>query len=188
MYQLRGYMKRVFLIIKCLILVLVVFLSTISNGNFESKVKNDNLNKTVNLSKMALKVSEFNYDLLYSAKDTYTGDLTGYAYNCPLCNGHLACLSRYNIMDGTTTYQDADYGIVNIVASSANLPCGSIIRFNSERISSTPVYAIVLDRGVLGNAIDLLSESEEYASKYIGRSSITYDVLRSGWETPSYAS
>ena len=91
-------------------------------------------------------------------------------------------------MDGTTTYQDADYGIVNIVASSANLPCGSIIRFNSERISSTPVYAIVLDRGVLGNAIDLLSESEEYASKYIGRSSITYDVLRSRWETPSYAS
>ena len=174
-------MKRVFFIIKCLILVLVVFLSTTSNGNFESKVKNDNLNKTVNLSKMALKVSEFNYDLLYSAKDTYTGDLTGYAYNCPLCNGHLACLSRYNIMD-------KDYGIVNIVASSANLPCGSIIRFNSARISSTPVYAIVLDRGVLGTAIDFLSESEEYASKYIGRSSITYDVLRSGWETPSYAS
>ncbi len=181
-------MKRVFNVIKCIILIIVVFLSTNRNDNFESYVKNDNLNKTVDLSQMALKVSEFNYDLLYSAKDTYTGDLTGYAYNCPLCNGHLACLSKYNIMDGTVTYEDKDYGVVNIVASSANLPCGSIIRFNSSRISSTPVYAIVLDRGVLGTAIDFLSESEEYASKYIGRSKITYDVLRKGWETPSYAS
>lgn len=179
---------KIFKMFKCVVLIAIIYLSTISNGNFEAYVKNDNLNKTVNLSQMALKVSEFNYDLLYSAKDTYTGDLTGYAYNCPLCNGHLACLSRYNIMDGTITYQDADYGIVNIVASSSNLPCGTIIRFNSPRISSTPVYAIVLDRGVLGTAIDFLSESEEYASKYIGRSSITYDVLRKGWETPSYAS
>lgn len=182
-------MKRnVFKVIKTLLLIFVVVISTSGRNNFESHVKNDNLNKTVNLSKMALKVSEFNYDLLYSAKDTYTGDLTGYAYNCPACNGHLACLSNYNIMDGTITYQDKDYGIVNIVASSANLPCGTIIRFNSDRISSSPVYAIVLDRGVLGNAIDFLSESEEYAARNIGRSSITYDVLRNGWETPSYES
>ena len=180
--------RKYFNIFKCIVLTLIIILSTNSKSNFEVKVKNDNLNKTVNLSKMALKISEFNYDLLYSAKDTYVGDLTGYAYNCPLCNGHLACLSKYNIMDGTVTYQDADYGLVNIVASSDNLPCGTIIRFNSSRISETPVYAIVLDRGVLGNAIDLLAESEDYASKYIGRSSITYDVLRSGWETPSYAS
>ena len=41
--------------------------------------------------------------------------------------------------------------------------------------------AIVLDRGVLGTDIDLLSPSEEYASKYIGRRKITYDVLRVGW-------
>lgn len=179
--------KKIFKTIKILLLVLVVLVCGMNSKCFESKVSNDNLNKTVNLSTMALKISEFNYDLLYGAKDTYTGDLTGYVYNCPLCNGHLGCLYKYNIMDGTTTYQDKDYGLVNIVASSSNLPCGSIIRFNSERISSSPVYAIVLDRGVLGNAIDFLSESTEYAYK-VGRSSITYDVLRSGWELPAYES
>ncbi len=77
---------------------------------------------------------------------------------------------------------DKDYGKVYIVASSKNLPCGSIVSFNSKRISDDKVIAIVLDRGVLGNALDFLTPSEAYAAKYIGRSSITYDVLRSGWE------
>ena len=165
--------------------MVIIVACTTNKNNFESKVTNDNLNKTVNLSTMAMKISEFNYDLLYSAKDTYTGDLTGYVYNCPACNGHLACMSNYNIMDGTITYADKDYGLVNIVASSSNLPCGTIIRFNSSRISSSPIYAIVLDRGVTGNSIDFLSESYDYASRNVGRSTITYDVLRSGWETPA---
>ena len=173
--------KRFFNIFKFILLLVVIMASNTSNNNYEYRVINDNLNKTVNLSTMALKLSEFNYDLMYSAKDTYTGDLTGYVYNCPACNGHLACMSSYNIMDGTTTYDDSDYGIVNIVASSSNLPCGSIIRFNSARLSNTPIYAIVLDRGVLGNAIDFLSEDYDYATSRVGRSSITYDVLRSGW-------
>ena len=173
--------KRFFNIFKFVLLLVVIMASNTSNNNYEYRVINDNLNKTVNLSTMALKLSEFNYDLMYSAKDTYTGDLTGYVYNCPACNGHLACMSSYNIMDGTTTYDDSDYGIVNIVASSSNLPCGSIIRFNSARLSNTPIYAIVLDRGVLGNAIDFLSEDYDYATSRVGRSSITYDVLRSGW-------
>ena len=178
--------KIIFNIIKIVAIIVIIVASTTNKNNFESKVTNDNLNKTVNLSTMAMKISEFNYDLLYSSKDTYTGDLTGYVYNCPACNGHLACMSNYNIMDGTITYPDKEYGLVNIVASSSNLPCGTIIRFNSERISSSPVYAIVLDRGVLGNAIDFLSESYEFASRNVGRSSITYDVLRSGWEaTPN---
>ena len=55
------------------------------------------------------------------------------------------------------------------------------MRFNSSRVSSEPVIAIVLDRGVLGKALDLLTPSEEYAGKYIGRQEITYDVLRNGW-------
>lgn len=173
--------KSIFKMIKSLVLVFIVIICSSNNGVFESKVNNNNLNKSVNVSTMALKISEFNYDELYGAKDTYIGDLTGYVYNCPACTGHLACMSNYNIKDGTITYPDEDYGIVNIVASSANLPCGTIIRFNSSRISSTAVYAIVLDRGVLGNAIDFLSIDEDYAIRQVGRSSITYDVLRFGW-------
>ena len=85
-------------------------------------------------------------------------------------------------MDGTTKYTDVKYGEVNIVASSSNLPCGSIVSFYSDRVGEGRIVAIVLDRGVRGNSLDLLTPSEEYASKYIGRSKITYDVLRSGWE------
>ena len=69
-----------------------------------------------------------------------------------------------------------------IVASSKNLACGSIVRFTSNRVGEGEQFAIVLDRGVGGYALDLLTPSEEYASRNIGRSKITYDVLRSGWE------
>ena len=87
-----------------------------------------------------------------------------------------------NAKDGTTTYKDYEYGEVKIVASSRNLACGSIVRFNSSRVGEGEQFAIVLDRGVGGYALDLLTPSEDYASRYIGRSQITYDVLRSGWE------
>ncbi len=164
------------------ILILILFCSKSTTNAFEAKVENNNINKTINLNTMAIKVIEANALAKFTAKDTFTGDLTGYAYNCPLCNGTLACLPNYNIKDGTTTYNDEDYGQVFIVASSKNLSCGSILRFKSDRIiEGQDVLAIVLDRGVGGSSLDLLTPSEEYASKYIGRSSITYDVLRSGW-------
>lgn len=174
-------MKNIINIIKVLIIVFCVLIIRTSTETFEEKIENNNVNKTINLSTMALKVEEINALDKYSAKDTYTGDLTGYAHDCPLCNGTLACLPKYNIRDRKNTYLDNDYGNVYIVASSKNLPCGTIIRFLSNRISDEAVFAIVLDRGVLKNNIDFLSPTEEYASKYIGRSTITYDVLRKGW-------
>ena len=163
------------------IVVLFVILSTSYVHIIESKSFSDNTNKAVNLSTMALKADEFKENDIYSAKDTYTGDLTGYVFNCPLCNGTLGCKRSYDITDGKTTYPDEIYGTVRIVASSSNLPCGSIIRFQTDRISTEPVYAIVLDRGVRGNAIDLLSPDLNYAYSTVGRSAITYDVLRFGW-------
>lgn len=172
--------KIIFNTFKIMILMVVIIICSSNKSNFVSQITNNNLNKTVNLSQMAMKVSEFNYDELYSAKDTYTGDLTGYVYNCPACTGHLACNSNYDLTGGINTYNDPQYGAVYIVASSSNLPCGTIIRFNSSRISSSQVIAIVMDRGVLGNAIDFLSPNYDYAVQ-LGRSTITYDVLRSGW-------
>jgi len=177
--------NNIFLIInKSIKAIIVLALVTVVHSSttvFESKVSNTNENKTVNLSTMALKIIENEENNLYSAKDTYTGDLTGYVYNCPLCNGTLACKPSYNIKDGINTYPDADYGNVNIVASSKNLSCGTIIRFDSERISDEPVVAIVLDRGVLGNDLDFLAPNLDYALNSVGRSSVTYDVLRDGW-------
>ena len=68
-----------------------------------------------------------------------------------------------------------------LVASSTSLPCGSIVRFELPKISDEPIIAIVLDRGVLGTALDLLTNSNEYANTYIGRSTVEYDVLRESW-------
>jgi len=174
-------MKRVFNVtIKSLVIILFVMLSTSYVHIIETKSYSDNTNKNVNLSTMAMKLEELIENDIYSAKDTFTGDLTGYVFNCPLCNGTLGCKRSYDITDGKTTYPDETYGEVRIVASSKNLPCGSIVRFNVNRISSEPVLAIVLDRGVLGNALDLLSKDVEYALN-LGRVVITYDVLRVGW-------
>ena len=166
--------------VKSLLIILFVILSTSYIHIVETKTYSDNVNKSINLSTMAMKLDEFKENDIYSAKDTYTGDLTGYVFNCPLCNGTLGCMRSYDITDGKTTYPDETYGNVRIVASSKNLPCGSIIRFNSNRVSEEPVLAIVLDRGVLGNALDLLSKDIDYALT-LGRSVITYDVLREGW-------
>lgn len=163
-----------------IIFVLIIAKST-SDVNV-ALVENDNVNKTVNLTTMAMKIIEVEDAIKYTPIATYTGDLTGYAYNCPLCNGTLGCMPKYNIKDGTTTYNDYEYGEVKIVASSKNLACGSIVRFTSSRVGEGEQFAIVLDRGVGGYSLDLLAPSEEYASKYIGRSEITYDLLRSGWE------
>lgn len=174
-------MKRVLnVFIKTCVIILFVLLSTSYIHIIETKTFSDNINKSINLSTMAMKLEEIIENDIYSAKDTYTGDLTGYVFNCPLCTGLLACKWKYDVTDGTTTYNDETYGTVRIVASSKNLPCGTIIRFNTKRISNEPVLAIVLDRGVRGNAIDLLSKDLDYALN-LGRSVITYDVLREGW-------
>lgn len=175
-------MKRVISrTIRLLIIVLFVMSSTNYIYKIETKTYSDSKNKTVNLSTMALKVKEFNENDIYSAKDTFTGDLTGYVFNCPLCNGTLGCKRSYDITDGRDYYDDVVYGRVKIVASSSNLPCGSIVRIYSNRISEEPTIAIVLDRGVRGNALDLLSPNLEYAYSKVGRSVITYDVLRFGY-------
>lgn len=175
-------MKVVNYFVRMFLLLFVLIIAKSSTDIIDVAVENNNTNKTINLTTMAMKVEENEEIQKYTAINTYTGDLTGYAYNCPLCGGKLGCLPSYNIMDGTTKYTDVKYGEVNIVASSSNLPCGSIVSFYSDRVGEGRIVAIVLDRGVRGNSLDLLTPSEEYASKYIGRSKITYDVLRSGWE------
>lgn len=172
--------KGINISIKSLIIILFVILSSNYTRTIETKTYSDNVNKNINLSTMALKVDEFKENDIYSVKDTFTGDLTGYVYNCPLCNGHLGCMYNYDITNGKNTYDDSTYGRVMIVASSTNLSCGSIVKFNSSRVSKDPVIAIVLDRGVRGNALDLLSPNLDYALN-LGRSIITYDVLREGW-------
>ena len=163
------------------ILICTFMLNSVNTLKKEAKIINENINKNIDLVAKAQKEYEFIANDLYAPIDYYNGYLTGYAANCPLCGGTLGCTGQ-NVLDGTTKVYDEDYGMVNIVASSSNLPCGSIVSFNLDSISDKPITAIVLDRGVLGTNLDLLVESEEYARMYVGGRKITYNVLRKGYE------
>lgn len=163
-----------------LILSTTMLTTTVSMPNTETKTNNSNINKTIDLNAMAIKIEEIKKNDLYTPIDSYNGFITGYAANCPLCGGTLGCTGQ-NVLDGTTTYQDKEYGEVRIVASSLRMPCGSIVEFQLDTVSSSPITAIVLDRGVTGTSLDLLVENEEYALNYVGRKNITYNVLRYGY-------
>ena len=120
---------------------------------------------------------------LYNPIKTFKGDLTGYAGDCPLCSGYLACPPRTNVLKKGIYFNDKTYGTVRIVASSRRYACGTILRFTVKKIQSEPIIAIVLDRGVGGNDIDLLTENEDYARKSVGRvRNQTFEVLREGWK------
>jgi hypothetical protein len=175
-------MKKVFTrLIKAtkilLLLALIFSMTRVNTYATNGKITNDSMNKTLDLTAMATKYDEIHYTDAWFPLDTFTGDLTGYGADCALCSGKLGCTGQ-DVRDGTTTYNDPTYGTVNIVASSKNLKCGSIITWDNY---GTKMTAIVLDRGVLGTDIDLLSPSESYASDHVGRHKITYDVLRNGW-------
>ncbi len=172
-------MKFMLKCLRLIIVILVVIAFTSNTTIYITSIENTSMNKTVNLSTMAMTIVENEYAELYTPLDTYVGDLTSYVYNCELCTGRLSCMSSLDLSDGTTTYVDSEYGEVYIVASSSNLACGSIISFDSK-LSDDTMYAIVLDRGVIGTSIDLLVWGLDYAYQ-VGRSEITYNVLRSGW-------
>ena len=166
--------------IKIIILLILIYTISynISGSNNVRLLEAYGLNEAVGVDAVARKDKEEKPKPVVS--NNLGGYLTGYGADCPLCGGTLACLSSYNVYkNNVVTYNDRTYGNVRIVASSRNLPCGSIVRINSNRVPGG--LAIVLDRGVLGNNLDLLCPSEDYASQYVGRSYVTYEVLRRGW-------
>ncbi len=180
-----DYMKNIFntcgTFMKLIIIFVIPMLANLSTSTILKVSTNGASNRTIDLTTMALKLESDIREDIYSAKDTFMGDLTGYSADCPLCGGHLACYPSLDVLHGNVNFLDETYGNVRIVASSSNLPCGSVVRFNASRVSSTPVIAIVLDRGVLNNDLDLLMESEDAALKKVGRIALSYDVLRFGW-------
>ncbi len=173
-----------------LVLIVVFYINSNVNVSQNELIEDLALDKLVDLSAIAMKDKEEKPVVVVQPQfkvnnstslSVLTGSLTGYSADCPLCSGRLAC-SSYNVyQNGVVTYPDNVYGNVRIVASSKNLPCGSIVKFNLRKLSSSPIYAIVLDRGVGGNNLDLLVESESLAYTQVGRSSITYEVMRRGW-------
>lgn len=137
----------------------------------QKELYNDNLNKSLEESGK--------YDAVY----TFMGELTGYSGDCPLCSGYLACPPRTNVLKNGIYYDDKTYGKIRIVASSKNYSCGTILKFKVSKLSEEPIIAIVLDRGVSGNVIDLLTDSAQTAVNKIGRvRNLEFEVLREGWK------
>lgn len=167
------------------VIVLAVLL-VLNKGTYSvstlSVATNTNYGKSVDVSVIQGVQKELYSQGTYNPIYTFTGELTGYAGDCPLCSGYLACPPRTNVLKEGIYYNDKTYGTVRIVASSRKYPCGTILRFNVGKLSSEPMYAIILDRGVGGNVIDLLVENEDYARKSVGRvRNLKFEVLREGW-------
>lgn len=168
------------------LIVIVFFVFLLSKSSYEKTsftvAINDNLNKVLEFDVIEESQDNLYEKSIYSPIYTFTGDLTGYSGDCPLCTGYLACPPRTNVVKYGIFYNDKVYGKLRIVASSKKYPCGTIIRFNVDKLSDEPIIAIILDRGVPGNDIDLLTESGEYATVKVGRvRNQKFEVLRQGW-------
>ena len=186
----HSWIKMGFKVIKVIILCCLVILSLTSNVsnkiNFTNKY---DFVEVVDMSAIATKDEEKESIMKPSVEGAVLGsykikgDLTGYSADCPACYGTLACKPSYKVYkNNVVTYPDVEFGNVRIVAThQKNLKCGSIIKFSLSSISSEPIYAIVLDRGVLGTDVDLLVENSSVAYNQVGRRKITYEVIRSGY-------
>lgn len=207
-YDLKNKLN---ILLKSGIIFLMVIILESQTNNVVLNAQNSNLNKQLDLNSFALlDLSNIDYqepeinvlqtedkkeenineetnedkekqEIINNVLATYSGKMTGYVYNCPSCSGKLACDPTINLASGNINYQDSTYGNVRIVASSTNLECGSIVSIKADSISNEPITAIVLDRGVSGTKLDLLSSSVNDARKNVGNTDITYDVLRKGY-------
>ncbi len=171
-------LKKIGKFIKILIILIAIFgVNKINIEKDNGVVFNDNSNKVLDLTAMAIKMEEIRMKDLYYPLDTYVGYLTGYVADCPLCGGTLGCTGQDVLTNRVTSYNDNDYGTVDIMASSTSLACGSIVQYDLNGETRT---AIVLDRGVVGTNLDLLVDNVDKAYG-IGKRYITYDILRFGW-------
>ncbi len=164
-------------------LIFFIFLISTSelNKTTISVTKNENLDKAISYDIITDQQYALYKESLYEPVSSFIGELTGYAGDCPLCSGIVAC-KRINVLKEGIIYNDSEYGEVRMVASSKKYPCGTILRFNVSKISSEPIIGIVIDRGVRGNVIDLLVESENQAKKKVGRvRKLEFEILRLGW-------
>ncbi len=166
-------------------LLLFAFLITTSEMKRTSVtvVKNDILDKSIKYEIISNQQEESYKLALYQPESSFRGSLTGYAGDCPLCSGVVACKPRINVLEKGIFFDDKEYGTIRMVASSKRYPCGTILRFNAKNVSSEPIIAVVMDRGVGGNNIDLLMNTEDEARKKVGRiRNLEFEILRLGWQ------
>lgn len=175
----------------------VVGVISLDNETFKDadEAVNNNLNKSVStkelvnsfqkLDKKVLSPVMYNSfeDAVYNSKfypTSFVGKLVHYGPDCPECGGHLGCNGQ-DARNGNIYYNDSEYGRLRIVAMSSSIPCGSIIRINVDAYDPDGMYAIVLDRGVDGNMVDLLKTSGSADSPVQTVNNVTFDIVRYGY-------
>lgn len=168
------------------LLLLIGIISFLNNNTLISvninKVNNEDLNKKVEKSVIDGTQATIMTNKDYNTISAFKGVLTGYAGDCPKCSGVVACKPYINVLEEGIFFEDSEFGRVRMVASSKKYPCGTILKFKVNKLSSTPIIAIVMDRGVSGDKIDLLTETEDFARIFIGRvKNQKFEILRLGW-------
>lgn len=113
-----------------------------------------------------------------NTNEVLTGKMSGYGPDCKGCSGYLA-YGMY-VGDGTTYYNDNEYGKVRIVAGDKKYKFGTIVKINNSML------AIVLDRGGsigIGKKFlfDLLYASEAEAYQNGVATNVTFEILRNGF-------
>lgn len=157
----------------------------VTNKNLEKSISSKELVDTFQqLDKRAIEPVMYNdfVDAINNSKyypTSFVGKLVHYGPDCPECGGHLGCNGQ-DARNGNIYYNDPEYGKVRIVAMSASVPCGSMIKINVDAYDKDGMYAIVLDRGVSGPMVDLLKTSSRAAS--VGtRNGVIFDIVRYGY-------
>lgn len=108
----------------------------------------------------------------------FYGSATAYVSNCPKCSGKLACNANYDISNGNVYFYDKTYGELRIVAADRKYPCGTILLASFGEVKT---MVIVMDRGVGGNKLDLLSANLDDCKTFGYKRNIKYEVLRYGY-------
>lgn len=176
--------KKWFTVSRMVLLIVSIFLisSSASVRTNIRVVKNDTMDKAISYNTIVEAQETLHQKSLYTPEGSFIGQLTGYAGDCPACSGVVACKPRINVLEKGIYFDDSEYGKIRMVASSKNYPCGTILRFYNKKIQEDPIIAVVMDRGVSGNVIDLLMDNASDARKYVGRiKNLNFDILRLGW-------
>ena len=194
----KKFIKRmaalVYIISVIFICIGAVGLITTDKGTIKKiKTSNNNLTKTISTKDLMNSFRKISKDeltpVLYSSFEdavfnskyyptSFVGKLVHYGPDCPECGGTLGCNGQ-DARNGNIYYNDSEYGKIRIVAMSSLPPCGSIIRINVDEYDN--MYAIVLDRGVSGNMVDLLKESATAKSPVRTMNDVVFDIVRYGY-------
>ena len=128
----KKYIRsRIFMTIKACIAIIIIFF--IGKENYENKSlsvsMNTNLNKSIDKQIIQDSQNELYKEGIYNPLYTFTGELTGYAGDCPLCSGYLACPPRTNVLEKGIYFDDKTYGNAVFLCIGGTFPNLPLDRF-----------------------------------------------------------